>query len=1550
MKVHRILTLLLGVIAAVGLLAYGVTEEVAIGGVGGKITMGGSRMPLPKAVVTLTPSQRDADGLRRPRVTVTDEDGGYSFRNVAAGDYLISASGKAHSLSDRYVRVTEGAAVSYDLELKPHEPRLDVYVSQRVVKPNEKPVVEVHGFLPTDQISLTLYELDLEQVRKHRSLSTVLEYFSRYQYGNVKNPKDVSRAVNSLSHAIQNRDGEGIFIDRLDLEPLPEGLYVLQVQGGGVTRSVHLNVTNIALVTKTTPTQALCYVVDIESGAPIPGARVELLADLEESARTGTTGADGRLSLTTPPRRDGQTLLFASSGKSVALSTAWSYGDDNGPARIFLYTDRSIYRPGDEVRFKGIVRNLTSDHYNVPNSGAQAQIEVSDPDGNVLESRRVTLNGFGTFNGSFTINREAMTGPHQVVATYGDTEQTLYVPVAAYRKPQYSIQVNSPKPFYIAGERATANIECQYYFGGPVPGAKVQVEVYRNPSYDFSYWYEEDEPAYEEEYYGGGELVTSLETVTGPNGIATIRFDTTLPKGEQAMTGDYRYTIMASVADDAGHYFDGRGGVKVVRGDFQLRMETDRYIVDPNQEVEVTVSAFSHEGERPLGRQEVTLQMGMEHWTSAGSVFRPVKTVTLRTDTDGKASSKFSPDGEGSMVIKALAKDGANRSIRSDSWVYVNGEPWARDDRPTLEVSLDKKTYRVAERAKVLIGSTKPGGSALLTVEADKVLMSRVIPLTGAATVVDLPVEASYAPNAYVAVAYVKGKEFFEGSRRLAIDISDRKLDVRIEPSKLKALPGETIDYRIRSLDENGKPVPAELSLSVVDESIFAIQKDQTDILNGFYPRRYNSVDTSYSFPEIFLDGGDKGPEEIDVRRNFLDTAVWMPEIKTDASGEARVQVTLPDNLTTWRATAVGASMDTHVGLARTEPSVVVNKPLTVRLQGPAFLVERDDVRLTASLGNDTERDFVANIELQADGVATTGDLRRRVRVRPGRPETIEWRLTPKESGEAKLVAKAWVDGGPSDGVEMTLSVHPHGRVYEDQDAGSFTESKELTVNVQPGADANYGRLRLRLTPSLPSALAGSLDYLVDFPYGCVEQTMSRFMPTVVVADALKDTPLKPKRAAEIPKMVAEGYSRLRKMQQSDGGWGWWEHDSSSPFMTALVLEGMYRAKQAGYPPNAHLLDRGLEAAEEHTKVAGADSRDRFYLAYVLALHGKRAEAHNALARANLPTGAADLATAVLAYHHVGDNSRRDQAFQKLMAARSESGGVVMWPSDDNAWGAEPTAVAVLAMMAASPDHPSLDKAVRRLITSRQGGQWFSTRDTSYALIALTQYLRRTPQITEPAQISIALGGLTIRTLTIEPGSPEHIVDIPMTQLRTGTNSVRLTKTGGGAAHFSSSLVQSVRQEQIGELLSESGLQVERRYYALTPRRSEDGVMRLLPGKQPATRFRAGDLIRCEITITSDRPRRYLMIEEPIPSNCRVTEREDLPMYERWSWWWSKTDVRDDHVAFFSSYVPSGSHTLSYTMRAEAPGTSRCLPVRAMNMYNPAEHGSSAGSHLEVRP
>lgn len=1563
-SVSRWIGLVIGLVACGALLAYGITEEVAVGGIDGAITMKENGKPLPKALVTLEPIYTDEDSPYRLRYAETDTNGKFRISGIVEGDYLMTVTGKAHSISRKPIKIVEGKRFDGTTALPPIPPYLDLYASQHVYSPQETPKMQIKGFFGKGDLRFSVFKLDFDKMVAKGNLYAALSPLASpdYRTKKVTDPATVGSKVTDWAQPPTSRDIEGVFVENLDLKALPEGFYWLQVKGGGQVTGTWLAVSKIGLVGKAVQSDTLAYVTDLETGEPISGATISVMNPTGLTS-VGATASDGTLRF----QRSTAAPVVATVGESRAFVDLYRNTDEAEPLKLFGYTDRTIYRPGDTVEFKGIARRRAGDQYQLPTTET-VSLELQDQDENTLAKSSSAMTGMGTYSGKFTLSKEAPPGVYWIIARTAAGEDRTAVTVAAYRKPTYSITVTPEKSSYIRGERARMKVKATYYYGGPVPDANVEAYVYRSSYFDPRV-YEEDDYGYEGEGDSYGEFVTEAKGLkTDENGEAIIEFDTRPKDGDGPVDSDALYSVDVMIADDAGKYYDARGSVVVMRGEFALSTRTDRWIVDTEQPFEVAFTAANSLGE-PAANQEVEVTTGIERWDGKTYSLYHTERQQVKLDAEGKGKLTLKSTRPGSYVIRARATDRRGNLIEASEYIWVDGRIEAGDMAPTpLKIELDKKQYSPGEKAKILLQTDKPGGSVLVAFEGEKLFDTRVVPMTTSSVTIEWPVNEAYSPNVQVTASYIREKSFRSGSKMLMVRNPMRELNITVEPSTEQTQPGATVTYRVKTTTASGQPTPAEISLAVVDESIFALAEDRMDLGEEFYPMRYNAVQTSYSFPDLYLDGGDKAPTSIEVRRLFKDTAFWSPTVTTDATGSAEVPVTLPDNLTTWRATAYGITARTEVGKAVAK--VVSSKPLMVRLEAPAFMVAGDRQRVAAVVSNRTGRDASVKLQFETTDYDVDGGLTQQVDVPSDGTKSVEVFVSPKRTGTAKMVAKAWVEGGANDGVESAIPILAPGRLIQERFAGVANGSGSVALNLRSGADPNSLRLKVSVASTLASSLVPAMDALVDFPYGCVEQTMSRFLPSVVVSEAMKKGGFPaPKRAAQIPQFVSDGFVRLGSMQQSEGGWGWWEYGSADPYMTAYVLDGFHRAKQAGFNPPMFRVERALKWSEEFLKrplapiepVTSANERawkeearrreidDRAYLAMSLALWGKSVPAEAFFTQYPAKTSSAIAVAAVRAMRAMGADT--SGAIAALAQQATVSGAIASWT--EGYWGVETTGRALLALLEAKPDHPLIPKATRYLLDKRRGAMWYATRDTSHALVALSKLLGQSGELTTSGEIGISLNGIAIGTALGSVAAGETSIDVKLGEngvvLRPGANSLELVGKGVAKVYYTVELRQTVT-EGLDKPLDAAGLSVVRSYHKLQTRKFEDGSRKFAPGETAITDADPGDLIQVRIVVKSDRPREFMLVEDPIPAGVRVTERENVESPADWGWWWDKVQIFDDRVALFARRIQAGENVFTYTVRVENPGTSQALPTSVSNMYDPDAVASSAASKLEVRP
>ena len=353
----------------------------------------------------------------------------------------------------------------------------------------------------------------------------------------------------------------------------------------------------------------------------------------------------------------------------------------------------------------------------------------------------------------------------------------------------------------------------------------------------------------------------------------------------------------------------------------------------------------------------------------------------------------------------------------------------------------------------------------------------------------------------------------------------------------------------------------------------------------------------------------DKGLDEnfvgADLRSDFRDAILWSPYVITDENGIATVSIKYPDNLTTWRITSRVITEDTKVG--QVTNTVITRKDLLVRMETPRFLQQNDEVTISTIVHNYLSEDKTTKLSLKAENVEILNEEKEQTfTMAKNEEKRVDWRIRVTEpTGFAKLTATA-LTNEESDAVEMKVPLQPHGLKLDDYASMDISDPVRTDINevkVPQYTDLKSTKLTLNVSPSLASTMLTALDELVGYPYGCVEQTMSRFLPTVVVADAFNklNAPISDATKKDLPKMVESGFDRLYSMQHIDGGWGWWTNDQTHPFMTSYVIYGLALAQNAGYDVRKDILNNGIKSLKSQLASKDIDPTTRAYMIYSLS-------------------------------------------------------------------------------------------------------------------------------------------------------------------------------------------------------------------------------------------------------------------------------------------------------------------------------------------------------------
>jgi len=1606
----------LGVILLWALGAVAVNFDTPLGSISGRITQPDGKTPIPSARVRVESWERGA-----ARVAVwTDRFGTYRVRALPVARYQVRAVAPGFvQARSKMLQIEESKELKHaDLELAPREPDFSLYRSRATFLPTEKIKVSASGYLPEGKIEFALYRMDLE---------ALLDRW-RIQWTGRRHPYafDTSQQSPALTlvKPLRNVSPEdGTFDASIKIEPQAPGFYVLEARAAGKSRQVWFFVTRLALITKSAPDKFLAYAVDMVDNKPAAGATMRILdRELRDMSRAGETGSDGTFSIARLP--GDARLVIASLGDSVSLCHADMPGSRPSLA-VYLFTDRPVYRPGHTVYFKGIVRKPLEIGYEMP---AQTEFEVvaQNAKGEQFFARTIRLSAMGSFDGAFALAEKAKPGEYHVILRYpsqvvpadetrithkrhrvfrGGEVASRTFEVQEYRKPEYKVTVEIPKRHYAGGETVTANVTATYYFGAPVAGAEVKYRVYTGAGwpfegtsdeqlwrYDFSGWAEGcGSEAWEpdwygegeyEGYYGYGELLEEGKATTGADGMAALRIST------KPVLHDQRLTIEVDVSDASRKTISAQASTTVTQGDFALGLLTEAWLHKVREPAKVEALALDYEGKRiPKARIEWSVER--LRWKRTRYICEKIAAREVATDKQGKASFSFTAEKPGSYQVRARTRDAAGRRIGCVMGIWVTSqEPYftAEYPYPTLQLIPDKKSYQVGDTARVMINTDSPGSPMLVTVERDRLYSYQVVAAPASSRVIEVPITEDYLPNVAVSACFVKGKHLVENS--VSLTVSPRKffLNVEVKTEKKRYRPGDLVTYHIETADLDGNPTPAEVTIGVVDEAIYAVRPDSTpNIRDDFYGRRSNLVNTSSSLWEYFGAGEDKFAG-VKVRKYFPDTAFWAASVSTDERGRADVKVRLPDNITAWRATLRAHTADTKVGEAR--HIIIVRKDLMVRISAPRFMTQRDVVTVAGIVHNYTDATQKVAVDFAVKGAKLLGSGRDSVALESNGSARFDWRVEANLPGEADLTMRA-IAGKMSDGMQISLPILAHGFPVPEGQAGEVARDgapAEMALNLPEDAMPGTATLKIWLTPSLGALLLQSLDSLVKYPYGCIEQTLSSFVPAVAVMRVLKASGHSdPELEAKLPDVIKKGLEAVCEKQNSDGGWGWYL-DQSTTWTTAHAVYALGVATSCGVNVPAGCLDRGVEWLTKTLKPLDihipptqdpaplkAALRSKAWVVHALALAGRAPKRDlDELFEGRKYLNSYGLALLTLALHATHDERARIAA-EDLVALRQEAPATVHWVSDlrDYSWldsDTEATAFCLLALLRVDPTNPVVGKVARWLVLDRKGGEWICTKTTAAVLLAMAIYMEQREAPTPQYKIIVSLNGKrrTLDVTSLKPRDLKQPLVFTQPDLRAGRNLLRIERQGGmGALYYTALFTYNTSVEDVPSAVH--GISVRRGYDVLVPRQHPKRglVYEPRPLRGP---LEAGQIVRVRLRIITPIHYRYLVLEDPLPAGFEVIESEAIATAvsqaeaalregqrrarrteEEWSSpFWHK-EIHDDRVAFFATDLYKGRYRVTYFLRAEMPGELHGMPARMYPMYEPGVTGNSPEQRVTVR-
>ena len=1443
-----------------------------------------------------------------------------------------------------------------------------------------------------------------------------------------------------------------------------------------------IQVTNIGLDAFTDNDELVVWASSLADGSPIAGAEIEL------RGQSMTTGEDGTLRL---DLNGNIPVLRAINGDDSAILQRWDswWGDDgwqswesNDQARWFVFDDRQMYRPGEEVHIKGWVREYraaTDGTLGMLSSGTRVNFTVYGPQYNEIAAGSAELNAAGGFDLAFELPTNANLGYANVemqLSSGLDNSWTNHqFQVQEFRRPEFEVSARqeSTGPYFV-GDAATVAVSADYFSGGSLPNADVTWFVnstassYSPPNWsEFSFgtwtpWWHGG--FYEEEFGfgfdGNGDSTQIFEGKTDASGEHFLQIDIDALDSDKPQP--YTIRAEASVMDVNRQQWASSTSLLVHPSDLYVGLRSDRYFVKQGTPLDIETIVTDVDGNAVAG-QSVTVTAARLEWQFKSGRWQEVE-VDVQTCDVSSASEplacSFATEKGGSYLITATVTDQSGRLNQSSMTRWVSGgtRPQSRtieQEQVTLIPNQDE--YQPGDVAEILVQSPFGAAEGLLTVTRNGLLTTERFTMSEDTHILQIPIEDAHIPGLLANVNLVGSAErtddagnaltnlpsrpaYAAGNIQLNVPPYSRTLAVTATPAADRLEPGGNTTLAVTVQDASGQPVEnAELAVVIVDEAILALTGYQlADPIAAFYQFNPTYMEGSYGRSRIVLispdqlgsqvqtasivektveveleaeymmveeeamemdmaaepmaargmamddaaDGGEAGADgnaaapAIRVRSDFNPLAVFQPEVATNASGQATIDVPLPDNLTRYRIMVVAAAGYDEFGSA--ESTLTARLPIQVRPSAPRFLNFGDQVEMPIVIQNQTDEDLEVNVALEASNILLTDGSGRRVTVPANDRVEVRFPATPVAVGTGRIQIAAVATS--SAGVEFTDAATVELPIYTPATTEAFATYGIVDgddVAVQPiakieGVFPQFGGLEINTSSTALQSLTDAVLYLVEYRFQSAESMASRILAISALRDVLgafSAETLPP--ITEIEAVINNDIDRLRGMQNFDGGFPYWQRGRDSiPFNTIHAVHALSRAQAEGFDVPERTLSDGLgylQNIESHYPHWYGEATRRQLSAhalYVRHLAGSTDTAKAAELYRDAGIDGLTLEAAAWLWQVMATDGRNQAAIDEI--SRHISNRAVETPSAANFTtnftedayvllqsNRRTDAVILQTLIDQQPDSDLIVKVVNGLQAHRTRGHWSSTQENVFVLLALDSYFNTFEAETPDFVARVWLGNTFAAEHAFEGRTTERRETlVPMEWLVEEDQNILINKEGDGRLYYRLGLSYAPDDLDLDPV--DMGFVVQRSYAAV------DDPEDVWQDADGTWHVKAGARVRVQLEMVADNRRYHVALVDPLPAGLEIVNPAlavsgDIPAdpndSSRGYWWWTWYDhqnMRDDRAEAFATYLWDGVYTYTYVAQATTPGTFVVPPTKAEEMYTPEVFGRSASDTLIV--
>lgn len=1371
------------------------------------------------------------------------------------------------------------------------------------------------------------------------------------------------------------------FEDRL---PDFKGVYhvvIRSTEDYWVKDSRYISLSDLGLIAKEGKDKIYVFTNSIKTTNPVDGVNIAIYGTNNQLIGTGASNKDG-VAEVSYSKKDFSgfkpAMIIAKTADDfnympfnntrVNVSRFDVGGKRNNPSGFdaFVYAERDVYRPGEKINFSVILRDA---QWKSPGD-IPLKMKFLMPNGKELKTFRKNLDEEGSVEGNIDIATAAITGSY-TLEVYTSTDillATKNFSVEEFVPDRIRVSTQLDKTFLRAGDAAKLSINAMNFFGPPAANRKYETEIQVKQKRFAAPKFEEYDFSLANQTSFFDKVV--MEGQTDAFGNATVDYHT---PATYANMGALQTSFYTTVFDETGRPVSRGASIDIFTQDVFFGIKQDWFYYYPlNQQVKLNLVAVNKDGAavNATARVEVIKHEYKTVLVKSGSYFRYTsqkddkRLLDQEMNVGGNTVFSFVPRTPGDYEVRVY-RPGANSYVTRSFYSYGsyggNNNSFEVNNEGNIDINIDKKSYLAGET--VVAHFTTPfSGRMLVTMETDHVISHQYVEVSNRDASVNLKLGSEHVPNVYITATLIKPHEVADipltvahGFRNITVEDKSRKIDVKIEASKT-----------VRSKTKQKVKVKAApgsfVTLSAVDNGVLQVSDFKTpDPYDYFYQKKALQVTAFDIYPLLFAEvrarmsstGGDGYEFDVAKRSNPMPAkrvkvmSYWGGIKKANSSGIAEFEFDVPQFSGELRLMAVSYKGQSF-GAA--DNTMTVADPVVVSTALPRFLSPGDTVHVPVTLTNTTDK---------SASVTATINVAGPMKVVGGNSQPVN--LAAKAEGNAlfRIVADPSVNVG-----KVTVTVNGMGEKFTDATEISIRPPSTLQKTTGSGSitAGSSQKIAIGLSDFMPSSinyslvvsrspvleLGAQLKYLVQYPYGCTEQTISAAFPQLYYGDLADLMQLnlptgqagKQQNKLNANTNILEAIRKIKMRQLYNGAVTLWDGEGKEDWWTTIyAAHFLLEARKAGFDVDNSLIEtmlnyinNRLKNKETITYYYNRDQNKKIapkevaYGLYVLTLAGRTNVPSMNYYKANSALLALDSRYLLAAaYATAGDR----KSFAAMLPASFSGEESVPQTGGSYYSDVRDEAIALNALIEADPNNAQIGTMVKHVAEKLKARQWLSTQERAFAFLALGKHARAANNSTATAEIKV--NGKTIAKVDGGQWTGD------MKAL--GNNQVEIVTKGSGKLYY---FWQA-------EGISVSGAYKEEDSYLKVRKRFFDRN-----GKPITTNsFKQNDLIIIGVTLerSFNTPVENVVITDLLPAGFEIENprTKEIPGMD-----WIKDamtptalDVRDDRIHFFVD-ANSNKQTYYYAVRAVSPGNYKMGPVSADAMYNGEYHSYHGAGVIRV--